>query len=63
MYQLHKTNSIVGWVPLDYIDIITIKSALVAFMNNSNSALNAEEDQVFINSVQSIWNRISSLEQ
>jgi len=63
MYQLHKTNSGVGWVPLDYIDIITIKSALIAFMNNPNPDLNGEEDQVFINSVQSIWNRISSLEQ
>jgi hypothetical protein len=63
MYQLHKTNSVVGWVPLDYMDIITIKSALIAFMNNPNPPLTAEEDQVFINSVQSIWNRISSLEQ
>lgn len=63
MYQLHKTNSVVGWVPFDYIDVITIKSALYAFMNNPNPALGGEEDKVFINSVQSIINRISSLEQ
>lgn len=63
MYQLHKTNSVVGWVPFDYIDVITIKSALYAFMNNPNPDLNGEEDQVFINSIQSIINRISSLEQ
>lgn len=63
MYQLHKTNSVVGWVPFDYMDILTIKSALVAFINNSNEAFNEEEDKLFINSIQSIINRIKSLEQ
>ncbi len=63
MYQLHKTNSVVEWVPLDTMDILTIKSALVAFINNSNPAFNEEEDEVFTNSVQSILNRIRSLEQ
>jgi hypothetical protein len=31
MYKLSKVNSIVGWVSLDTVDIMTIKSALYAF--------------------------------
>ena len=63
MYQLHKTNSVIGWVPLDYVDILTIKTALVEYIKNSNSAFNEEEDILFTNSVQSIINRIESLDR
>jgi hypothetical protein len=61
MYQLHKTNSIVGWVPLDYIDIMTIKSALYAYKASVDGS--EKDDASFLNSVQSIINRIQSLEQ
>jgi hypothetical protein len=66
MYQLHKTDSVVGWVPLDYIDILTIKSALIAYkMNVDSPDMDKLEsgDISFINSIQSIINRIQSLEQ
>jgi hypothetical protein len=66
MYQLHKTDSVVGWVPLDYIDILTIKSALIAYkMNGDIPDMDKLEsgDISFINSIQSIINRIQSLEQ
>jgi hypothetical protein len=61
MYQLHKTNSIVGWVPFDYIDIMTIKSALYSFKSTVDGK--EKDDVQFMNSLQSIINRISSLEQ
>ena len=61
MYQLHKTNSVVGWVPFDYIDIMTIKSALYSFKSSVDGT--EKDDIQFTNSLQSIINRISSLEQ
>lgn len=61
MYQLHKSNSVVGWVPLDYIDIMTIKSALYSFKSTVDGS--EKDDAQFLNSVQSIISRIQSLEQ
>jgi hypothetical protein len=60
MYQLHKTNSVVGWVPFDYHDIMTIKSALQSFKLSVDGS--EPDDVAFLNSIQSIINRIKSLE-